>query len=484
MASEDIGSLVVKIEANMQNFMDGANKFESGLAGLKKAALGLGAVIGVGTLFKGFIDDASEAEDNLKQLQTVIESTGGKAGVTADQVTSMAAELQKVTKFSDDAIVSADNLLLTFTSIGKEVFPAATETMLNMSQALGQDLKGSAIQLGKALNDPINGVTALKRVGVSFTESQMEQIKAMQESGDIMGAQKLILQELEVEFGNAARAAGETFSGKMERLKNQFGEIKETIGGALLPVLSNLAGWFIEKMPQIEKFVSDAAAVIGPFLKQTYEIFNTNILPILKQLFSWIQTNMPTIKSVVGATFTAIFDIAKKVWGIINDDLIPIFKTLYSWVEPYFPLIGAIIKGAFDTVVLVANGVVDAIGLVIDAIKTVISWIDKFNNMQISEKAVKVTTGSNKAIYGRANGGPVSANTPCWVGERGIPELFVPKTSGTIIPAEKTGIGGGVANYFSIANMTVRNDNDIKLIAKELYNLQAGSYRGAGVTAG
>jgi hypothetical protein len=263
MATEDIGTLLVKIDASTKGLEQGVTKAGSLFGNLAKGIAGIGAVVATGAFLKSAIDEAAEAQDGLKQLNTVIASTGGKAGVTAEQVTSMAAALQQSTKFSDDAVIAGDNLLLTFTNIGKDVFPAATETMLNMSQALGQDVKGSAIQLGKALNDPIQGVTALRRVGVSFTESQLEQIKAMQESGNLMGAQKLILKELETEFGGAARAAGETFSGKLERLKNQFGEVKETIGGALLPVLSTLAEWLIGKLPGALNKLADIFNEIG-----------------------------------------------------------------------------------------------------------------------------------------------------------------------------------------------------------------------------
>lgn len=48
-----------------------------------------------------------------------------------------------------------------------------------------------------------------------------------------------------------------------------------------------------------------------------------------------------------------------------------------------------------------------------------------------------------KSLTGKAMGGPVSANTPYIVGERG-PELFVPGTSGGIVPNNKLGMGGGV----------------------------------------
>ena len=50
-----------------------------------------------------------------------------------------------------------------------------------MSQALGTDAASSAIQLGKALDNPTLGLTALRRVGVSFSDVQVAQIKGFVE---------------------------------------------------------------------------------------------------------------------------------------------------------------------------------------------------------------------------------------------------------------------------------------------------------------
>ena len=96
-------------------------------------------------------------------------------------------------------MASAENLLLTFTNVrneagkGNDIFNQTVRLGTDMSVALGVDAKAAAMQLGKALNDPINGVTRLTRAGVTFTEQQKKQIKALQESGDILGAQKVIL---------------------------------------------------------------------------------------------------------------------------------------------------------------------------------------------------------------------------------------------------------------------------------------------------
>jgi phage-related minor tail protein len=125
-------------------------------------------------------------------------------------VSDLATSISRKTGMDDEAIQSGENLLLTFTNIhnetgrGNQIFTRATRTIADMSAALGQDTKSSAIQLGKALNDPIKGVTALQRVGVSFTQSQRDQIKTLVESGNTLDAQKMILRELRKEFGGSA----------------------------------------------------------------------------------------------------------------------------------------------------------------------------------------------------------------------------------------------------------------------------------------
>lgn len=196
------------------------------LPGLMGAAFAGGAI-------KNFINEANQAAIAQAKVVAVIKSTGGVSGMSARGVDDLATSLSKVTAFEDDAIKSAEAMLLTFTKIGKDTFPTATETALNMSAALGQDLQSSAIQLGKALNEPIQGVTALRRVGVQLTDEQEKSIKKFMEQNDIASAQKIILQELQTEFGGMARALADTPAGKMQQVANEIGNVKEALGGIL-----------------------------------------------------------------------------------------------------------------------------------------------------------------------------------------------------------------------------------------------------------
>lgn len=251
-AEDDASAKLRGIEGSLGNLGGVLKGAFLGAVGLATGALA-GLTAGLTDCVKG----AMEAEKVQAQLAAVLKSTGGAAGLTADDVNSLATSLSELTPYEDDVIVSAENMLLTFTKIGKDIFPQATETVLNMATAMGGDLQGASIQLGKALNDPIAGVGALSRVGVQFTEDQKAMIKTLVESGDTMGAQKIILQELQTEFGGAAKAAGTTFAGQLEILKNQFGNVKDEIGTALIPVLRDLV---TEYGPQLIKFAKEFSA--------------------------------------------------------------------------------------------------------------------------------------------------------------------------------------------------------------------------------
>lgn len=225
------------------------------------AASGIAAAgLAIGALGVKFIRDAQESRKIGRLTEQVIRSTGRAAKISAGQVSDLATAISNKTGVDDEAIQSGANLLLTFTRVrnevgrGNDIFNRATQTITDMSVALGQDTKASAIQLGKALNDPIKGVTALQRVGVSFTESQKKQIKTMVEAGNILGAQKVILKELGTEFGGAARAAAEP----MDRLKVVVGNLGEKVGGFLLPYVDKFANFLINKgIPAIDKFIDE-----------------------------------------------------------------------------------------------------------------------------------------------------------------------------------------------------------------------------------
>lgn len=210
---------------------------------------------GIGVVF----DELKQSQTVAAQTNAAIKSTGGAANVTAKDIDQLGTSLMRVSGMDDELVKSGANLLLTFKSVrneagkGNDIFNQATKTAVDLSVAFHKDLNSSVILLGKALEDPIRGLTSLRRVGVQFTEDQEAMIKQLVESGDQLGAQRLILAELETQVGGSAKAYGETFAGQVDRAKEALKNMGADILAAVMPVLEQmtqavigLVGWFNE----------------------------------------------------------------------------------------------------------------------------------------------------------------------------------------------------------------------------------------------
>lgn len=218
--------------------------------GLLQTVLGVAGGVGLVQLIQSGIRSLvnfgrqalAEADAQLKadaQIKEAIRSTGGVAGRSLADLKQQAEELQKVTLFGDEQTEGAQALLLTFKNIRGEIFDQTVPLVQDLATAFNQDLSSSAIQVGKALEDPIRGVTALRRVGITFSEDQQKMIKALVETNDLAGAQRIILRELETQVGGSARAAAAAGAGPLQVLKNVFGEIREAVGGLIISVVSD-----------------------------------------------------------------------------------------------------------------------------------------------------------------------------------------------------------------------------------------------------
>ncbi len=299
-ASDQASSIVKKIGENLGGVLDKTLKL--GLAG---ATAGFAAfTTGIGISLK----EAMDAEVNIAKLNAVLKSTHGIAGVTAEKATALADSLSTMTRFSDDSILSAETMLLTFTNIGEKVFPQATEATLNMAEMFGGDATQAALQLGKALQDPVEGVGALRRVGVALTQQQEDQIKAMVEAGNVAGAQKVILKELEKEFGGVAKAAGATASGQLTIFKNKLLNIAESLGTTILPVVVRLGSAIADKLIP---FFEQLSLVVGNFITG----LATGDLSMVKETFGWLLGNQGWSNDIaffivdLAAGFKNLFDI-------------------------------------------------------------------------------------------------------------------------------------------------------------------------------
>jgi hypothetical protein len=276
------------------------NKVRGNFQNLGRNAAIAGAAIGAfGAVIATSARSLARIEKINAQTNAVLKSTGTIANGTAKDIENLAGRLEALTATEAETIQEGANLLLTFKNIrneagaGNDIFNQTTAAMVDVARAMGTTASGEAIRLGKALNDPVKGISALTRVGITFTEQQKAQIKALSDSGDVMGAQKIILAELQSQFGGSGAAFAQTFTGQLELLQHELGTVGEEATMAVMPALREMIAGFREIIP-----------IIGPQLKAAIEsvdwkAFSKSIV----DLTTFLIQNAETIMRVVGTLF-------------------------------------------------------------------------------------------------------------------------------------------------------------------------------------
>jgi phage-related protein len=225
-----------------------------------------------------------------------------------------------------------------------------------MSVALGTDLNSAAIQVGKALQDPTIGLTALRRVGVSFTDQQSEMITRLFESGNALRAQKLILQELTTEFGGSAEAQA-TATAKMGVA---FSNLAEVIGGLVAPVFQFLA----EEIHGLIKF------------------FQAEVGPAFEKVMDWLRGVWEAVQPVAEAFGRELTEALSQTWHVIRDRVWPALKDLWEALQPLLKIVGQVIavvlKLALEALPIVVGAIsviVKALAIWHDALATIVSFV-------------------------------------------------------------------------------------------------------------
>lgn len=303
-----VGSILVALGLDSAKFKSGLSDAEKSLRATQKQFdrigtsfqdVGAKLTAGVTLPFAAFaakgIAEAKETAAAMAQVNAAIESMGNAAGRSSEQLTAMADKLEMNSLYEADEIlrkVTAN--LLTFGNISGEQFDKAQQAVVDLATRMNMDLQAATILVGKALNDPVKGITALTRAGIQFTTAQKEQIKSMVASGNAAGAQTMILKELQKQYGGAAAAAQN--ADPYNKLTDAFNQMAEKIGAALLPILPALTDAILSVLnafsslsPETQKWIliaAAAAAAIGPLLIGFGGVIRVvgQLLPLLTKL--------------------------------------------------------------------------------------------------------------------------------------------------------------------------------------------------------
>ena len=480
----------------------GIKQAQSALGGFGKSLLSVGALVAGAFAIRGIFNFGMEAiiaAERAQKFNDVLAQVAKTTGVFGSDVN---AATSRMIKFADaqelvigveaELIKETQGVLLSFKQVGASgdevggVFDRATKAAFDMAAVLGTDAKGSAIQLGKALENPIKGVTALARAGTTFTDQQKEQIRVLVESGDMLAAQTLILTEVESQYGGAAEAAA-VGSAKMALA---FGQIQDALGAALAPAFEKFTTYFInEVVPPLTKFFEqDFPRIIQelkPLAEDVMRFFgdvgeglkdflnidaDTSLLVGILDKFKEIGDN-PEFQTFLDNVSTIFHTMAPALASVVSNiaqlavNLTPLLEEALGRIIPMISDTAEIFESInfFLGEIIASFGVFE--GETPDFIKALENQINPMGRLQdalrglneLLQRAVDLyrtfrglggqlpselaTGGRRFDLPGRANGGRVSGGSSYLVGEMG-PELFMPGRGGNIVPNDRLGGGG------------------------------------------
>ena len=248
-------------QKSTKSFSSNFSKLTKGLGGalLKGGAIGLGITAvtkGLQALSKTVKESIKVWEDasaQQKKLGQTLKATGADAWTTTEELNAMADAYQKATNYSSDDITKMQTVLLGFKNVSQDTFQSASDAILDMAEVMGMDLVSATQTVGKALDDPINGLGSLSRQGFKFSEAEKELIQNLVEAGESAKAQKIILDELNTTYGGASKAGVKAST----QLKNAWKDVVKELGRGI--TLNIDVGPAIQKL---QKLIDDFKRVM------------------------------------------------------------------------------------------------------------------------------------------------------------------------------------------------------------------------------
>lgn len=222
-----------KAQAEQDKATEAANKWNAAATSLGGVLGKIGAAVAGGAFYAKFISETIDAANEQAQLQAVLKSTSEAAGWSAEALNAMADAMSKKSIFSPGEINQAQTRMLSYSNVVGQQFPKAMQATIDMAQRMGMSVTQSAETIGKALDVPSEGLSALTKQGFRFTEAEKLLVQQLEETGNKAEAQAIILKALENSYGGAAEAARGTFGGALAGLKNTINDLITGGGGSV-----------------------------------------------------------------------------------------------------------------------------------------------------------------------------------------------------------------------------------------------------------
>jgi len=422
-------------EQEVQGFGDKMGKFGK-MAGAAFAVAGAAALAYAGVLLKQGVESAIADEAAQAKLALTLQNVTGATDAQIAAVESQILQTSLLTGLTDDQLRPSFERLVRATQDSDAALKLQS-VAIDVAAGSGKSLEAVTNAMAKAAE---GNTASLAKLGIGLTSAELKTM-SMEE----------ITAKLAETFGGQAAAKADTFAGKMAILKNAFDEGKETVGSFVLDAITPMINTIVRTViPAITAFMNSVGGKDG--LTNAFKTY----IDLIKNIFQ------PVLEG-----FKFAFDQIKNAVMANKDQFEALFNFLRDFVAP---LLGGVLKIAIQGIGIALGVVINVVGTLIEGFQTlfgiinsVVGAIQNLVSLVANNPAVKGIAGAISSAFGgfRAAGGSVSAGTPYVVGERGA-ELFVPSSSGTIVP------NGGMG---STINVTVNGAIDAEGTARTIVDV-------------
>ena len=332
----------------------------------KKAAVGFAAA-SAGAAAVGFAatklvqgaEFAKQADDRLAAVAKSMNLFGAETAVVTSRLQKLADAQEFELGVTAETIKATQAKLMTFKNIGQEAdvvggaFDRATTAAIDLSAAGFGAAETNAVQLGKALQDPIKGITALARSGVTFTDQEKEKIATLVKSGEMLQAQDTLLKAIETQVGGTAAAtATSTF-----KISAAFGHVRDEIGTLLLPAFEGFADFMVGTVVPLASEFGTAFQEGGfaggvQFVSTKLQELLTIVVSKVKEMFpkvvaalgelaesfiDWVAPMIPKVIVALQALVPKIVTWLLNTRQVILSKLVEWGNAFFAWVTPIIP---------------------------------------------------------------------------------------------------------------------------------------------------
>lgn len=397
------------------------------------AQIGLVAMVGLGGAAVKAAEEAQVADRRLSNIAQSMNLFGSATDEVVDRLRNFADETMKQTAIDDEVIKSTQAKLLTFKNLAATAdetggaMDRATLAALDLAAAGFGSAETNAVQLGKALQDPIKGITALARAGVTFTEQEKAKIKTLVESGKMLEAQNLILTAIETQVGGTAEA---TATGS-QKMTAAFGEMSEAIGAALLPLFEQLVplvtGFFewVGKNTTLVTVLAAAFSALSVAILAVNFALNANpivkVITLIAALATGVVLLVDWLVKLYGGWDKLFKDLGKWLGGIGAT-----FKTVWDGITTFFT---GVVNGYISIWTNFFNSIINGLNGIISLANTALSAISAATGGAVNIKIPKIPTIKTKKVPKLAEGGivmPQPGGVLATIAEAGQPEAVIP----------------------------------------------------------